>query len=426
MLQMKNVLFLSLFILTSFCSFAQLPSWLPSNGLVAWYPFSGNANDGSGHNYNGTVTGASIAPDRFANSNSAYSFNGSSGHISVNDNAALRLYATDFTISAWIYNTATAAVNLNAVLSKRTAALASGYIIGVEGLTLTDPGKILYQVSGGVDPKAVSADSIPLNTWMNIMFTYSFSTGYLNIYFDGLLNSSTPLIPTPNPNSTAPLWIGNDAGGAAYCFNGSIDDIAIYNRILSPCERYELIHQSYITIASQPVNQNFLPGDTVMFTVASPDTCLSYQWQSNCGTGYTNLANSGIFQGVTDDTLIVNGVLSSMNNCKFRCLISSCILCADTSAEAMLNSTSGINQTAKDMNFSVSPSPAHDYITVRLTAHRHAELNIYNASGQLVYAAPVNGSSELRLNIASFPKGLYLLTAHSFDGGYQLVKFIKD
>jgi hypothetical protein len=348
------------------------------------------------------------------------------GHISVNDNTALRLYATDFTISAWIYNTATTTVNLNAVLSKRTAALASGYIIGVEGLTLTDPGKILYQVSGGVDPKAVSADSIGLNTWINIMITYSFSSGNLDIYFNGTLNSSTPAIPTPNPNSTAPLWIGNDAGGSAYCFNGSIDDIAIYNRILSPCERYELIHQSDISITSQPANQNFIPGDTVLFTVASPDTCLSYQWQSDCGTGYTNLINTGIFQGATNDTLTVNGVLSTMNNCKFRCLISSCILCPDTSAEAMLNSTSGINQIGSDLNFNVSPSPAHDYITVRLTPHRYSDLNIYNASGKLVYTTQVNGNSELKLNVASFPKGLYLLAVHSYDNGSQLVKFIKD
>ena len=422
---MKHIFFV-LFVFSSPCSFAQLPSWLPSNGLVAWYPFSGNANDGSGHNYNGTVSGASLATDRFSNPNSAYSFNGSSGHISVNDNTALRLYATDFTISAWIYNTATTTVNLNAVLSKRTTALASGYIIGVEGLTLTDPGKILYQVSGGVDPKAVSADSIALNTWINIMITYSFSIGNLDIYFNGILNSSTPAIPTPNPNSVAPLWIGNDAGGSAYCFNGSIDDIAIYNRILLPCERYELIHQSDISITSQPASQNFLPGDTVIFTVTSPDSCLSYQWQSDCGTGYTNLANTGIFQGVTNDTLTVNGVLSTMNNCKFRCVISSCILCPDTSAEAMLNSTSGINQTGADQNFSVNPSPANDYITLRLIPHKYSGLRIYNASGKLVYTTQVNGSSELKLNVASFPKGLYMLVADSFGNGAQLSRFIKD
>ncbi len=47
------------------------------NGLVAYYPFNGNANDESGYDNNGTVYGASLTADRFENNNSAYHFNGS-------------------------------------------------------------------------------------------------------------------------------------------------------------------------------------------------------------------------------------------------------------------------------------------------------------------------------------------------------------
>ncbi len=49
---------------------------LPSQGLVAYYPFNGNANDQSGNGNNGTVFGAILTLDRFGNSNSAYSFDG--------------------------------------------------------------------------------------------------------------------------------------------------------------------------------------------------------------------------------------------------------------------------------------------------------------------------------------------------------------
>jgi len=51
-----------------------------TNGLVAYYPFNGNANDAVGTN-NGTVQGATLTTDRFGNPNSAYSFNGSSSYI---------------------------------------------------------------------------------------------------------------------------------------------------------------------------------------------------------------------------------------------------------------------------------------------------------------------------------------------------------
>ena len=46
-----------------------------NDGLVAYYPFNGNANDESGNGYNGTVYGATLTYDRFGNPNSAYSFN---------------------------------------------------------------------------------------------------------------------------------------------------------------------------------------------------------------------------------------------------------------------------------------------------------------------------------------------------------------
>ncbi|MBF0574179.1 MAG: hypothetical protein HQK69_10565 [Desulfamplus sp.] len=47
-----------------------------SDGLVAYYPFNGNANDESGNGNNGTVDGATMTADRNGNANSAYSFDG--------------------------------------------------------------------------------------------------------------------------------------------------------------------------------------------------------------------------------------------------------------------------------------------------------------------------------------------------------------
>ena len=68
---------------------AQVPSYVPSNGLVGWWPFNGNANDESGNNLNGTVNGASLVSDRFGSANKSYSFNGTSNYIEVADNNLL-------------------------------------------------------------------------------------------------------------------------------------------------------------------------------------------------------------------------------------------------------------------------------------------------------------------------------------------------
>ena len=46
------------------------------SGLVAYYPFNGNANDESVNGNNGTVNGATLTTDRFGNANKPYSFDG--------------------------------------------------------------------------------------------------------------------------------------------------------------------------------------------------------------------------------------------------------------------------------------------------------------------------------------------------------------
>lgn len=60
---------------------AQVPSYVPTNGLVGYWPFNGNANDESGNGNNGTVNGATLTSDRFGSTNAAYSFNGVSNYI---------------------------------------------------------------------------------------------------------------------------------------------------------------------------------------------------------------------------------------------------------------------------------------------------------------------------------------------------------
>ena len=52
-----------------------------TNGLVAFYPFNGNANDASGHGYNGIAHNATTVPDHLLNPDSAYRLNGTNAYI---------------------------------------------------------------------------------------------------------------------------------------------------------------------------------------------------------------------------------------------------------------------------------------------------------------------------------------------------------
>src|SRR5271154_1890700 len=97
---MKKLLLIICTMLIAFNAFSQVPAYVPTDSLLGWWPFTGNANDASGNGNNGTVHGATLTNDRFGNPNSAYSFDGSS-YIDVPESDSLEL-TNDFTLSAWI------------------------------------------------------------------------------------------------------------------------------------------------------------------------------------------------------------------------------------------------------------------------------------------------------------------------------------
>ena len=75
--------FALIFGLAVTCLHAQIPDYVPTEGLVGWYPFDGNADDESGNENHGVVNGAMLTEDRFGQENVAYSFDGINDYIEV-------------------------------------------------------------------------------------------------------------------------------------------------------------------------------------------------------------------------------------------------------------------------------------------------------------------------------------------------------
>lgn len=104
---MKNLMLtaLSLLLFGAAAIAQNVPSYVPTNGLVGWWPFNGNANDESGNGNNGTVNGATLTTDRFGQVGKAYSFDGVSAFINVLNSTSLQ-FNNSLTISTW-FNTNT-------------------------------------------------------------------------------------------------------------------------------------------------------------------------------------------------------------------------------------------------------------------------------------------------------------------------------
>jgi hypothetical protein len=198
-------------------------------GLVAYYPFDGSANDESGHGFNGTVNGATLTTDRFGKADKAYYFNGSSGISSTVDTT---LSLTEFTMAAWFESDT--AINARIVTVTRPTQCNCYYGIlynnnnNLETMLLTDSTSTIgYKLSH-------SRSAPGSGSWHHGAITYS--NGVLKIYVDGAFDdSATSMAPLETQfRSSAALQIGFCPAGGR--FIGKLDNIRIYNRVLSDAE----------------------------------------------------------------------------------------------------------------------------------------------------------------------------------------------
>ena len=213
-----------------------------SFGLVAYYPFSGNAKDSSTSNLNGVITGATLTNDRFGNANKAYKFSGNS----INDNTVVvkdefikvSNFNTDFSnkisISLWANVDST---NYGGFLQRRVDNnidfAVSSY--GGSSGTRPDPNTISWSIGG--NRTNLGKTVIPYKTWHN--YIYIFDGTSMKTYLDGILETQTAATGLISNNSSD-LFIGKYIynGGKTHHFyyNGSMDDVRIYNRVLNSNE----------------------------------------------------------------------------------------------------------------------------------------------------------------------------------------------
>jgi hypothetical protein len=200
------------------------------NGLVAYYPFNGNADDESGNSNHGAVNGAMLASDRFGNLNSAYLFNGSSNFITVPYNQIFDL-PNSFTLSVWINTTN---VNLGQrIIDRSTGGTSNDWLVDLSP-NPTDLKKIRCIAGGAVTNLPYSNPSITQNnTWNLVTITYDRQN--IKFYINGNIDNVLPLV-TATPTSKNIVRIGASTSGGAGFFSGKLDDIRIYNRALTQDE----------------------------------------------------------------------------------------------------------------------------------------------------------------------------------------------
>jgi hypothetical protein len=222
------------------------------DGLIASYSFENNANDSSGNQLHGVVSGAIPTQDRFGNEDSAYGFDGIDDYIEVANTNNLLSLNGHWTISVWVKPNSNCTDFRNGPIIYKVAENNTdndNYTVawGSSQYSST-PNKFLAgleQASNDVDHQVISSNYSSSN-WYHIVGIYD--GGNISIFVDGFIENSL-LIGSVEPyTGSAPLRIGNlqnssgHGAGTLYtgAFDGVIDDVAIYNRALDATEVLEL------------------------------------------------------------------------------------------------------------------------------------------------------------------------------------------
>ncbi len=401
-------------------------STIPSNGLVAWYPFTGNTLDSSGNNNHGTNNGATLTTDRFGKANSAYLFNGLSDYIYVRDTAFLR--TPHITISCWIN---TPKISEQFILSKTQFNTSKGeqYLFWMNDTLLGFEIKRNSGCTPGLNwqKNRIQSSYLSTNKWFYNCLTYD---GYtMKYYINGnLISSFNPPNGPIDSCSEGTLNLGRYWMNNKSYYNGKLDDIRIYNRALDSVEIQYLYHEGGYNGSPLPVTFEDIYGLKL-------DNTIEINWQtsnelnnsnfviqhSTDGTSFTDIgtvkaigsgANWYSFTDNNPTTYPLNGVLY------YR------LKSVDKDGTSSYSKVISVQLTIDNFQLSITPNPAKSIVTVK--GNHIASIQVIDNLGKVLKTQIVKDATNPTLSVSSLPVGIYHLRVQTTDGKVSGVGFVKE
>ncbi len=221
----------------------------PGN-LIAWYPFTGNANDISGNNLHGSFSGGTLlVPDFWGNPTQAARFDGINDNVTVPLNPLLN-FQDGITVSCWFKATL--------LPEKEIFLLSHGSWQNRWKVSITPERRIRWTVNSLVTTSDLDSPS-PITVDSIYHLTVTYDGSLMAIYLDGQLLSYKPL--TGKIRTAAlPFLIGQILpGNTDFNFKGLIDEVKIYDYALTP----EAVENLYLN-APTAVSEGFSSPDALV------------------------------------------------------------------------------------------------------------------------------------------------------------------
>lgn len=241
-------------VMLALCVNAQTPNYVPSSGLVAWWGFTGNANDSSGNNNNLTVTSATLTADRNGVANAAYSFNGTSSYLTNNALSYSFSQTGTHSISFWIKKTG----NTEGVALMSGSNTASNFI----WLLQCDTSKAVYGTNKqGQSWTWLNGPNYSITQWEHYVAVYNNQS--MQLYKNGVSIGTMTNTYTSTTQASLPIYIGRAISGGYIAAN--LDDIGIWSRALTATEISQLYSAILSTneVKSQLISGSIAPNPAI-------------------------------------------------------------------------------------------------------------------------------------------------------------------
>lgn len=279
----------------------EIPEVNLESGLVAYYPFNGNANDESGNGNDGNVIGATLAKDRFGDSGKAYNFDGENDFVDlttaqwgIEGNSARSVFA-------WV---------------KTTHAPKMGMAIFSSGSTGQSHAFNIFDYAGrgivgvmGFDNDFYPEKGVKYNDGVWRLVGVVHDGNKVATYVDGNLDNETKKTFNTIGQKN---YIGLQNHRMGRFFKGQIDDVRIYNRALSPQEVTALYDLDSKPVDPKPGEPQLALGSATVVNGFVVSLEIDFG-----GSGYTNPPNVRILggggSGATAKAVVTDGIITELN-----------------------------------------------------------------------------------------------------------------
>lgn len=250
-----------------------------NDGLLLHYPLNGNADDSSGNNFNGTVTGAVAAADRFGTAGGALQFNGSA-RVEFPLAAALKPQPP-LTLSCWVWFDELSSGNRIILTNDFLPDAFFGLTLGLDNAN-----RLLVSLGGGLALNTFTG-STPLtrNRWHHVVVVVR-STEDVSFYLSGCEDPTSFDGPLPFPIIIySPVGRGNlgraNAGipPVVNSLRGRLDDVRYWNRALSEEDVLRLYDRFYTPTIELGADTMICLNETL--TLTPQTTVSSWTWSDD-------------------------------------------------------------------------------------------------------------------------------------------------